>query len=406
MPHTRKQHLALSSLCLALCLAFYPFPAKALPATNIIAADKAQAPATLPDDHVRVAVLGYHDFSSTRRVAEMVIRPSKFREQMQAIKDLKLNVITLQDFILWKQGQKSIPDKSILITIDDGWKSVYEEAYPILKEFGYPFTICLYTNYIDRGGSSMSSEMIQEMMQNGCTISSHSVSHPMPSIVRKHQRMGPVKYRQFVDKEIGDSKKILEDTFKQPIITYVYPGGLHTPEMFESAAEFGYKHLFTVKPGKVTRSSDDNIIPRYVILGEDKHDYIFKHATTFRANAISRSTSGAVFKKEMPHTVSPSAGEKIGNRMPIIAANLSKIQNLDDSSIVMRVAGFGKVPAVFDPQTKTISWTVNRRLRSNHYTASVQWKLNDAQDYQPAMEWTFVIDKEASYTPKTAPALP
>ncbi|MGJ8656821.1 MAG: polysaccharide deacetylase family protein [Akkermansiaceae bacterium] len=394
-----KQALILLSI-------FCQFSAQAQTTVTSSAAPSPDSKSNPTEDHVRVAVLGYHDFSSTRAVKEMVIRPSKFREQMQAIKDLKLSVITLEDFILWKQHKKSIPDKSILITIDDGWKSVYEEAYPILKEFGYPFTIYLYTNYIDTGGSSMTSEMIKEMMQNGCTIGSHSVSHPMPSIIRKHQRAGADEYREFIDTEIGESKKILEETFKTPIITYVYPGGLHTPEMFESAANFGYKHLFTVRPGKVTRKTDDNLIPRYVILGEDKHDYIFKHATTFSANAISRSTSGAIFKKEMPHTVSPSAGEKISERMPLIAANLSKIENLDEASLIMRVAGFGKVPAVYNPETKTISWVVNRRLRSHHSTVSVQWKLIDAKVYQPAMEWTFVIDKEAAYTPKTAPALP
>ncbi len=400
MLNLKKYFLLLSLLCI--------FSAHAQ-TSSILQPDSEQDPAPKPapkNDHVRVSVLGYHDFSSTRKVQEMVIRPSKFREQMQAIKDLGLNVITLEDFILWKQGNKQIPDKSILITIDDGWKSVYTDAYPILKEFGYPFTVYLYTNYIDRGGSSMTSEMIKEMMQHGCTIGSHSVSHPMPSIVRKNQRLGEVAYRTFIDTEFGQSKKTLESKFKQKIITYVYPGGLHTPEMFQSAAKFGYHHLFTVKPGKVTRVTDDNIIPRYVILGEDKHDYIFKHATTFPANAISRSISGAVLKKELPHKVFPAAGEKITTRMPTISANLSKIENLDESSIVMRIAGFGKIPVAYNPETKTISWTVNRPLRTHHCTTSVQWKLIDESDYQPAMEWTFVIDKEAAYTPKTAPALP
>ncbi len=357
-------------------------------------------------DHVRVSVLGYHDFSETRKIQEMIMRPAKFRSQMQAIKDLKLNVITLDDFVQWKLGKKSIPDKSILITIDDGWKSVYTDTYPILKEVGYPFTVYLYTNYIDRGGSSMTSDMIKEMMQNGCTIGSHSISHPMPSKIRKNQRLGPEGFKKFIDNEIGESKSILEKLFEQPITTYVYPGGIYTPEMFESAKNFGYQHLFTVKPGKVMMDSDNNTLPRYVILGEDKHDYIFKHATTFTANAISRGTSGAVFKKETPHPVSPAAGESVGDRMPTITADLSKVENLDETSIVMRVSGYGKVPASFDPVKKVISWKVNRRLRSQNCTASVQWKLIDAKALEEPMEWTFVIDKEAAYKPKTAPALP
>lgn len=357
-------------------------------------------------DHVRVSVLGYHDFSSTRKIQEMVIRPNKFREQMQAIKDLKLNVISLQDFILWKRGKKSIPDKSILITIDDGWLAVYEEAFPVLKEFGYPFTVYLYTNYIDRGGRSMTSKMIKEMMKYGCTIGSHSVSHPAPSVVRKHQKKGNEAFKNFIHTEFNDSKLTLEKKFNQEVSTYVYPGGLHTPEMLEVADEVGYQHLFTVKPGKVTRATDNKLIPRYVIFGEDKHDYIFKHAITFSANIISRGTTGIVLKKKTPHPVSPSPGAEIPERTPTISIDLSAVDNLDPESLKMKIVGFGTVPASYDVESKTYSWNVNRPLRLRHCTTTVLWKTIDAKEYQPPLEWTFVIDMQAAYIPKTAPALP
>lgn len=357
-------------------------------------------------DNVRVSVLGYHDFSSTRNVQEMVIRPAKFREQMQAIQDLGLNVITLQDFILWKQGKKSIPDKSILITIDDGWLAVYQDAYPVLKEFGYPFTIYLYTNYIGTGGRSMTSDMIKEMMKHGCTIGSHSVSHPRPATFRKYQKQGEDAFKEFILNEFETSKSLLEKKFSQEIITYVYPGGFHTPEMLEIADKVGYQHLFTVKPGKVTRATDNKLIPRYVILGEDKHDYIFKHATTFSANVISEGTTGLVLKKATPHPVSPAPGTTTGDRLPSITADLSAVKNLDPNSLVMKVAGFGNVPASFDAETKTYTWKVNRPLRLKHCTTTVLWKTTSTKDYQPRMEWTFIIDKNAAYTPKTAPSLP
>jgi len=357
-------------------------------------------------DHVRVSVLGYHDFSKTRKVQEMVIRPNKFREQMQAIKDLKLNVISLQDFILWKQGKKSIPDKSILITIDDGWLAVYQEAFPVLKEFGYPFTVYLYTNYLDKGGRSMTSDMIKEMMKHGCTIGSHSVSHPSPSTVRKNQRKGDEAFRDFILTEFNDSKLTLEKKFDQEVSTYVYPGGLHTPEMLEIADEIGYQHLFTVKPGKVTRATNNKLIPRYVILGENKHDYIFKLATTFSANLISRGTSGVVLKKETAYPVSPSPGTEIPERTPTISVDLSTVNNLDPTTLNMKVAGFGNVPAYYNEETKTFSWEVNRPLRLKHCTTTVVWKTTDSKKYQTPLEWTFVIDKQAAYIPKTAPALP
>ncbi|MCB1093822.1 MAG: polysaccharide deacetylase family protein, partial [Verrucomicrobiae bacterium] len=110
---------------------------------------------TIPDDGVRVSVLGYHDFSPNLPETAMRISTEKFRQQMQTIRQLGIPVISMADFIAWKNGERDIPQKAILITIDDGWKTVYEEAYPVLKEFGYPFTVYLYKQYVDGGGKAL-----------------------------------------------------------------------------------------------------------------------------------------------------------------------------------------------------------------------------------------------------------
>ena len=81
----------------------------------------------IPDDGVRVSVLGYHDFSETEAETEMKIRTSKFRLQMETLRKLDLAVVSLPDFISWKNGEKEIPSKSVLLTFDDGWKSFHLE---------------------------------------------------------------------------------------------------------------------------------------------------------------------------------------------------------------------------------------------------------------------------------------
>ena len=77
------------------------------------------------EEAVRVTVLGYHEFTPSQEATEMRLPVPKLRQQLQEIKDNNLNVITLEEFIAWKKGETSIPDRSVLITIDDGWKSVY-----------------------------------------------------------------------------------------------------------------------------------------------------------------------------------------------------------------------------------------------------------------------------------------
>lgn len=348
-------------------------------------------------DGVRVTVLGYHDFSKTKKATQMLLPSATFRKQMQAIRDLGLNVISMEDFMAWKRGEKKIKDKSVVITIDDGWKSVYTDAFPILKEFKYPFTVFLYSNYVDGGGSALTTPMIKEMQKHGCTIGSHSISHPYPATVKAERAKGSESFANYLRKEMGGSKKFLEKKFGGKVPTYAYPGGYVTGEMLPIASEVGYEFLFTVLPGKTTLSTSNLTIPRYIILGT--HDYIFRNATSFKATSTSAATDGAIVQST-PHPVSPKPGALVSDRLPTLSADLSKVENIDVESIVMRVAGFGKVPATYDASTKTISWKVTRRLRSRTCEVTVQWRQKGATQYAKPMTWVFRVNREAAYQPE------
>ena len=357
------------------------------------------APASVApaDDGVRVTVLGYHDFSSKKKATQMLLPTETFRKQMQAIRDLGLNVISMADFMAWKRGEKKIPDKSVLITIDDGWKSVYTDAYPVLKEFKFPFTVFLYQNYVDGGGAALTTVMIKEMQKNGCTVASHSVSHPYPATVKAERAKGADSFANYLRKEMGGSRTFLKQKFGDEVKTYAYPGGFVTGEMLPIASEVGYEFLFTVLPGKTTLSTSNFTVPRYIILGT--HDYIFRNATSFEATSTSKATDGAIVQT-VPHPVTPEPGALVSNRLPLISVDLSKVENIDVDSMTMSIAGFGKVPATFDAETKTLSWKVTRRLRSPTCEVSVRWRSQGATSFNKPMTWIFRVNREAAYQPK------
>ena len=353
-----------------------------------------------PHEGARVAVLGYHDFSETEPETAMRIHTSKFRRQLEMLDQLGISVISLGDFIAWKNGEKNIPPKSALITLDDGWKSVYTDAFPILKELGLPFTLFLYENYVDGGNKALTSAMIREMMADGATIGSHSVSHPYPATVKQRMGRGPEEYEAFLRHEMGGSKQFLESRFKVPVATYAFPGGFHTPEMLTLGSGLGYTHMFTVMPGKVTRATPDDRIPRYMILGN--YDKIFEFATTFvdPNNPLAQpagAISGLIQTTSQP--VRPEAGMIVNSRLPEILADLSGIANLDPSTLVMKVSGFGQVPARYSPETGKFSWTVNRRLRHLTTQVAVSWKDLDGNPPEKPLRWSFQIDRESAYLP-------
>lgn len=328
----------------------------------------------------------------------MRIRTSKFRTQMETLKELDLKVIPMADFQAWKRGEKSIPERSVVITIDDGWKSVYTDAYPILKEFGYPFTLFLYKNYVDGGGKALTTAMIEEMMKHGATIGSHSVSHPYPGTVKKSRAAGPDKYDKFLREEMGESKRFLESKFGNAVTTYAYPGGFHTQEMHPLAEEFGYRNLFTVLPGKVKRDSPDATLPRYVVLGT--HDPIFELAIQFAGPALAGSSNPSQPAPTLPFPVTPGSGAIVESRLPEISVDLSDADALDPESVVMKVSGFGKVPAVWDAESSSLKWQTNRRLRLPRYQVEVSWKDNEGKAPDKPLRWHFHLDQEAAYVPR------
>ena len=385
------------SLAVGLCAA----ADEAIPTESPTPAAVEDSAATIADDGARVSVLGYHDLSENETETAMRMHTSKFRKQMAVLRQLGITVISLEDFLAWKRGAKSIPEKSVLLTFDDGWKSVYTDALPILKEFGYPFTLYLYKNYIDGGKKALTTAMINELLQQGGSLGSHSVSHPYPAVIKSHRKKGEHDFDAFLRKEFGESKRFIESKFPVKVTTYAYPGGFITEEMLPIADEFGYTALFTVVPGKVKRPTPDHRLPRYMIFGNN--DKIFELASSFRDSQTAATASGVslgALVETTPYPVTPEAGAIINSRLPLISASLTGLTDFDPKSLVMKVSGFGEVPAKFDPATQILSWQVSRRLRQPTCQIAVSWLDANGKAPDTPLRWSFQIDRDAAYLPE------
>lgn len=250
----------------------------------------------VPREQTQVAVLGYHNFSNTKPISEMRMRTAEFCQQMQYIKDAGLSVISMQDFLEWRLGARCLPARCVLITIDDGWKSVYSDAYPVLKAYGYPFTLFLYTRYINAYGDSMTSAQIREMMANGATIGSHSTNHLYPSKWKRFAEDSPA-YAEQVQREIPDSCTRLKEMFGN-CSAYCYPGGYHTPPMLAALEASPFQAAFTVVEQKATCEENPYLVHRYMVFGTDPK--IFRRAVNFDGAAgvapVSRGIAAAEAK--------------------------------------------------------------------------------------------------------------
>ena len=352
-------------------------------------ADRFRKP-LVPREKTRVAVLGYHNFSESRPVSDMLLRTSELREQMEYIRRSNITVISMQEFLEWRFGTRELPEHCVLITLDDGWRSVYTDAYPIFREYGYPFHLFLYTSYLTGRGDSMSPAMIREMMANGASVGSHSGSHPYPSEWRKHEKAGQEEYVKFIDKEIGASRTRLEKLFG-PVDTYCYPGGYNDETMVGRMSGYGYRAAFTVIPNKVSCEVDPMRIDRYMVFGTDPS--IFRRAMDFSRTGVSAGSSVRSLPPP-PFPVTPQAGSVVASRLPTITAQLGGIGGIDFSSVRMYVSGFGRVPAQVDATRRSIQWTSPCRIYMPQISVHIFWKNTDGT--RQHAEWFYSIDQKVT----------
>ena len=348
----------------------------------------------VPHDQTRVAVLGYHNFSQTAPVTEMLMRTSEFREQMETIRTSGYTVISMQEFLEWRFGARELPAKCVLITLDDGWKSVYTDAYPILKEYGYPFHVFLYTDFLSGRGESMSPAQVREMQAHGASVGSHSSNHLHRRDWVAKEAEGEKAYNDLVDVELGDSFKKLSKLFG-PINTYCFPGGYITQPMLDRLPEYGYVAAFTVVPGKVTDNENPLQIPRYMVFGTDAS--IFRNAMDFRVAQLGKAVSTGSQPGTLPKTtpappfaVTPKPHETVTNPLPTISASLSGVAGVDFSSVRMNVSGFGRVPAKVDENARTVQWTPPLRVYMPNISVHVTWNSTDGTSHKA--EWSFSVD--------------
>ena len=358
------------------------------------------------DQTAQTIILGYHRFVDKVRHPDTEIMPQDFEKQMQELKDHGITVIGMQDLLAWKRGDKNIPPHCAVITIDDGWKSQYDVAWPILKKFGYPFTMFIYTEGVQGGhfggGQAITWEQLAEMRDAGIDIEAHSKTHqdlrkPYDKVTKR--RLSPPEYEQWLEDEIAGSKEVLEQKLGIKVTCFAVPYGFYNDQAKQIAKNAGYEAVFTVYGQPITYHSPLDSLGRYMI--EANKPKVFADAVKM----IGTSTGGAAAVAEVGNanlSTQPADGETVRSALPLIKANLSAVGALDPGSVQMRVSGLGVVPASYDPKTGTVAYQVTQKLRDKTCTVILSAKSGGKK---VEAHWTFGVDETGAAAP-ASPAPP
>lgn len=205
-------------------------------------------------------ILQYHHVADDTP-AITSISPVLFARHLDFLDRHGYHVIALPDLVERLRHQQPLPDKTVAITFDDAYRSIYENAFPLLKKRSLPFTIFVNSTPVDRGFNNHSNwQQLHEMGENGATLASHSSHHDHLGKVIQGESLA--QWQERVTRDILNAQARIEDETGQNHPLFAYPYGEFTPQLQQLIKDLGLI-AFGQQSGPVGPLSDFTALPRF-----------------------------------------------------------------------------------------------------------------------------------------------
>ena len=200
-------------------------------------------------------VFMYHRFGESDRSATN-IRIEQFEAHIRELTRKRFNVVPLQEVVDATRAGRTLPDRTVAITIDDAFLSVYTEAWPRLRVVNFPFTLFVATDAIDRGlRSYMNWNQIRELAEAGVTIGSQTGSHLHMATAGKARNADELTRSQARFKtELGITPKL-----------FAYPYGEYAAALKPIIKNAGFAAAFGQHSGVVHPGANFFFLPRFAM---------------------------------------------------------------------------------------------------------------------------------------------
>ncbi|MFJ7735877.1 polysaccharide deacetylase family protein [Lysinibacillus sp. NPDC097287] len=205
-----------------------------------------------------ITVINYHSFGDYKEIANINITKKLFREQLMMIKDNGYTVISEPQLIAYLQGHGRIPEKSVFLTIDDGYESVYTIAYPILKEMGMQATLFVIVKDMEMGSRKgvpmLNWLQLKEMSDsNVINVGSHTYdlhwrgnndSPKYEAMILNQTKDGqPLTNevrQQLIFEDVTKAHKLIEQNIGEKTTSFAYPYGAYDTFAERAIKQAGY----------------------------------------------------------------------------------------------------------------------------------------------------------------------
>ncbi|WP_135081312.1 polysaccharide deacetylase family protein [Terasakiella sp. SH-1] len=255
------------------------------------------------------SVVMYHRFGEADYPSTN-IKMEQFEAHIEEIKNGGYTVLPLPELVDLLNAGKPLPDKALSITIDDGYASIYEKAYPKFKEAGIPFTIFISTDPIDRGyAKHLTWKQVKEMSDDPLVyIGAHTASH-------LHM---PASSEARIGSEMERSLARFEEKLGYRPDIFAYPYGEASLKAMSVVRGFGMRAAFGQHSGAVGSGDNQFYLPRFAL--NEKYGDIKRFQMVAQAKSLHVRDLGPkdmTIAKRNPPMIGFTVDESVGSLSPL-----------------------------------------------------------------------------------------
>lgn len=245
----------------------------------------------------QAVILQYHHVS-TETPPVTSLSMDAFRTHMLYLQENAFTILPLEQVVRDLQEGNFLPDKTAVITFDDAYTSVYEAAFPLLRELNWPFTVFVTSGLVGSNNRLYATwEQLREMADSGATLANHTVSHPY--LLDRDNDLDDERWLEQVRQEIEQAESTIAEQTGQSHKLLAYPYGEYNDAIQALVKELGYIGI-AQHSGPVNAASDFTALPRFPFSG------IYASMNTFPTKVLSLAFTLDNFSPTSPVTSSQS----------------------------------------------------------------------------------------------------
>ncbi len=218
---------------------------------------------------IRVPILLYHRFGPLVSDS-MTVTTDTFKSELKYLSDNGYKVMPLGELVDYYLGKKKSPlPRSVVITVDDGHRSVYTDMLPLVKKYQVPVTLFIYPSAISNAPYAMTWGQLREIKETGLfDFQSHTYWHP--NFKKDKVRLTPAEYESFVSMQLKKSREKLEKELNVRVNMLAWPFGIYDDHLIHKARAEGYVATFSME--RHPAGNDDNvmILPRFLMTNGER----------------------------------------------------------------------------------------------------------------------------------------